>query len=217
MPLTARREVGVVGRISWVYRELNFIIFFLLRGCKVHLLCHVWNKSYSSLLCNNKKICCTYCICIVLFSFNFYICCVPYLKKGVNEAVTLSVVRKFIWKKSLGGHTSLQKLKTVENLICCKLLALETNLQSLVTCSKFRFIPPSSIWDMTGYSNVCQIIAAPTLGQKQQSWKCQSGLMHDSLEHHQNQVCVILLITRQGQTHTDTFILHKQIFYMMPY
>lgn len=68
-------------------------------------------------------------ISIVLLSFfPFKFVCVPYLKEGANEAVTPAVISKFTWKQKPAGKLVLKKLKTVENPICCKLLARETNL-----------------------------------------------------------------------------------------
>lgn len=91
-----------------------------------------------------------FCISFLLFSFQFFIN-VLYLNKGVNEALTHEVVRNLIWKKRPREQTIFKKPKTVKNPICCKQLAPQTNLYSLATRSKFSFIPPSSIGDVTGY------------------------------------------------------------------
>lgn len=100
------------------------------------LLCHVWNKSVSSLLCNNIKFGSS---CIV---FKFF-------KQGANEAVTPAVISELIWgEKKPGGQTG---FKANEN--SRKFNMLQTvgpgdkfvELGWLDMCSKFRFIPSSSM------------------------------------------------------------------------
>ncbi len=141
---------------GWQFPEstanCTFITFFLLRSWKVCLLCHVWNKSVSSLLCNNiKYVARAYLHCFLLFSFLHF----PYLQEGTNEAVTPAVISKLIWRKKIAwgakwfwSNSKQWKIQYVANCWPWRQICGAWIVGYVLQVS---FYSPSSMWDMTGY------------------------------------------------------------------